>query len=71
MDPNVDKFNSVFNYILTVYFLVEMIIKLVGLGLKRYFSERMNVFDTFVVVSSCGEMAIDLSGAASGKRLLQ
>ena len=33
------------NYIFTVYFVVEMVIKLAGLGFKHYFASGMNCFD--------------------------
>ena len=33
------------NYTFTIYFLVEMIIKLIGMGVRRYMRDRMNVFD--------------------------
>ena len=38
------------NYVFTSIFTAEMIIKVVGLGPKAYFHDRMNIFDFSVVI---------------------
>lgn len=46
------------NYFFTITFLVEMCLKLFGLGLKRYSAEFFNIFDAIVVVLSIVELVI-------------
>ena len=66
MDPTVDTANSIINYCFTGYFFFEMAAKQVGLGLRRYFADKMNIFDTFVVLASIVEMVVDLAPGESG-----
>ena len=40
------------NSAITIFFIVEMILKLLGLGLETYFSTRWNMFDFTVVCIS-------------------
>jgi hypothetical protein len=47
-----DELNEVFTYI----FLVEMIVKLIGLGFKDYAADGFNVFDSVIVVISVAEL---------------
>ena len=44
------------NFILTIIFLVEMVIKLLGLGLRIYARDSFNVFDAVIVVMSIVEL---------------
>ena len=39
-------------------FLVEMIIKIIGLGLKGYCSDTMNIFDGIIVIVSLIELLL-------------
>ena len=62
------------NYVLTFYFFVEMIIKMIGLGLVGYSHDRMNVFDGVVVLCSIIEIAVERAvggNAASGLSVLR
>merc|ERR1719326_1444749 len=43
------------NFFLTLIFIVEMVLKLIGLGLRDYFKNSWNVFDFFIVVFSIVE----------------
>jgi len=47
-----------FNLALTAIFIAEMVLKLFGLGIHRYFQDNFNCFDFFVVISSIVELAI-------------
>ena len=47
-DRSLEKVNIVF----TLIFILEMILKLLGLGLKDYFLEKFNIFDFVVVIVS-------------------
>ena len=44
------------NYIFSVIFFIEMILKLFGLGIKQYVSDGFNVFDAIVVIVSMVEL---------------
>jgi hypothetical protein len=46
-------------------FVVEMALKLIGLGVREYCRERFNIFDFGVVLISTVEVGIFYSGAAS------
>ena len=45
------------NYVLTAVFVVELVLKMAGLGCRAYLHEAMNVFDAFIVVVSIVELA--------------
>ena len=51
MDRKIIDVLEVLNYILTVIYTLEMIIKIVGFG-KAYFLEGWNIFDFTIVVSA-------------------
>lgn len=60
------QMNEVLNIIFTAYFTLEMIIKVVGLGFKRYLEDRMNAFDGVVVIASLVEFVLFLRGGSTG-----
>ena len=45
------------NFILTTFFLLEMILKIIGLGFKNYLSDSFNIFEALVVLLSLLEYA--------------
>lgn len=47
---------TIANYIFTVIFALEMIMKLIGFGFKMYFSQGFNIFDCFIVIMSFVEL---------------
>eukprot|EP00939_MAST-03C_sp_MAST-3C-sp1_P000527 g527.t1 len=49
---------EVVNFILAIIFAVEMILKIIGLGLREYVADRFNQFDAVIVVASLIEMSI-------------
>jgi Ion transport protein len=53
---------EVTNLALTIYFTVEMVIKLCGLGLRGYLADRMNAFDGVVVLASLVEILLTSLG---------
>jgi len=57
------------NYILAVYFLGEMIVKMKGLGIRVYVKDRMNVFDALVVFFSMVEIVSNQITGGSGGSL--
>jgi hypothetical protein len=49
-----DKLNLAF----TVFFIIEMVIKLLGYGLREYFADGYNIFDCLIVLASIVEIFI-------------
>ena len=54
---------------LTLYFAFEMAVKLCGLGLRAYVSDRMNAFDGLVVLASIAEMILSFGNVAENGAL--
>lgn len=54
------------NQVLTYIFIVEMILKMVGMGLSGYFSEGFNQFDCIIVMMSIVDIVVTASSEASG-----
>lgn len=50
---------EIFNWIFSLFFLLEMIIKLFGFGIKDYFRDKLNTFDCLIVIFSIAEFMID------------
>ncbi len=48
------------NYFITFVYLIEMIIKIFGLGFVRYFFDTVNCIDFIVVVISLVEFTFDI-----------
>lgn len=70
--PVLDLVISNINQVLTFFFIGEMTLKLVGLGIHDYFSDYYNLFDFFVVASSIFELvieAVDTSPGGGGSKL--
>ena len=49
------------NFIFAFIFFIEMVAKILGLGLKGYFKDKFNVFDFVVVIMSSIDVALTLS----------
>jgi hypothetical protein len=47
------------NFFLTLFFLAELVIKLIGLGPRSYAQDSFNLFDAAIVIISLVEFAID------------
>lgn len=58
MDETLQTNLEIVNFILTMLFTLEMILKLWGLGPKEYAREAFNLFDAFIVTVSLVEMII-------------
>ena len=56
---------NTFNFWFTIIFAVELGLKIIGLGVKEYIRDTMNVFDAIVVILSIVEL-IFLGGGQSG-----
>lgn len=66
MPESVDKATDYINYVFSIYFLVEMTIKMVGLGFWNYCADGMNCFDALVTVAGIVELIIDMIPSISG-----
>lgn len=49
---------SILNYFFTVVFAMEMIIKMIGFGLRKYAADNFNLFDAVIVIISIIEMIL-------------
>ena len=59
---------SGFNLALTISFMVEMVLKIAGLGPREYVGDSFNIFDAVVVLISIIELAMANSGSLSALR---
>ncbi|CAD8079148.1 unnamed protein product [Paramecium primaurelia] len=58
---------SNFNLAFTIIFIIELGLKLIGLGVKRYVQDKFNIFDAFIVGISLYEVIINQeNGGKSG-----
>ena len=57
------------NLVFTIIFAVEMVLKLVGLGLRGYVSDAFNIFDGVVVVISLVDLIMTALSVGSGSGL--
>jgi len=55
-----ESINNYFSYA----FLIEMIIKLIGLGPKAYLSDKFNIFDGTVVLITMVELVLEASNVS-------
>ena len=58
MAPSLKKLSDNINYVFFSIFIIEMILKLVGLGCREYLKDRYNDFDCFVVMISIVEITV-------------
>ncbi len=58
MDAATSTRLDVVNFMLTVLFAVEMIVKLLGLGVRAYFRDRFNMFDAVIVTAAIVELGL-------------
>ena len=65
-----EQANEYVNYFLFAYFVVEMIIKLIGFGPRGYAKDQMNLFDGFVVLMSCVEVVVGFISSDNGNNYL-
>ena len=56
--PSRARFLVKANLFFTVVFSVEMIFKLLGLGIKNYLRDEYNLFDGFLVILSIGDLIL-------------
>lgn len=68
MPKHESEIYDTFNMVLTWFFVLEMIFKLLGLGPKFYFRDKFNRFDFTIVVISLIETIIDINSPETSKK---
>jgi hypothetical protein len=64
MEKDIQDVFDIINYIFTTIFTMEVIIKMIGLGIKTYVRDGFNLFDLFTVIISIIELLLS-SGSGS------
>lgn len=64
MDPESQDTLTRFNYVFTIIFIIEMGMKILGLGFRTYIRDRMNFFDAGISILGLIEMVF-ISGSGS------
>lgn len=62
MDAKTERVIELVNLLFFWVFCVEMLLKMLGLGFKMYFSDRFNAFDFIVVIVSCLDIGLSALG---------
>ena len=71
INPNTKTFLDLANEAFTIIFFVEMCLKLFGLGVKKYMSDKMNYMDGTIVILSMVELLMQSGGAISVIRVFR
>ena len=67
MDPDLESNFEIINFTLTALFTIEMVLKLIALGVKTYCQDTFNIFDGVIVTISLVESVISPPGFITGK----
>lgn len=59
-----EAFQKSLNFFFTIFFLIELILKLIAYHPRRCFADAWNILDLFIVIISVIEVCIDLFGSA-------
>lgn len=59
---------SIVNFVCTIVFIVELLLKMLGLGWRGYFSDSFNVFDFIIVLLSIVELGLGGGGTFAAFR---
>ena len=57
-DTNLQRILDFMNIVFFGIFAVEMIIKLIGLGIKGYLKDSFNIFDGIIIILSIADIAL-------------
>ena len=61
VNKSLDKVSEKLNLVFFSIFLLEMLIKLLGIGTKAYFYDKFNIFDFLIVIISTVDIFIYFS----------
>lgn len=53
------------NVVLTMLFVVELLLKLIGLGWREYSADKFNIFDAIIVLFALIELAFQFIGGSN------
>ncbi len=56
------------NLVFTIFFFIEMLLKLISFGIMSYFRDKLNIFDSFIVIISLVEQILNLIGSSISKK---
>lgn len=71
IDDNLDQVVELINFGLTQAFFIEVVLKMIGLGLKTWAVDRYNLIDALVVLLSIFEVALSPPKIITGVKLTQ
>jgi len=63
-DPTTLYIFSLFNLAFTFVFTVELVLKVIGLGLRTFLDDGFNIFDLVIVITSIYGIILEASGAS-------
>lgn len=66
LDKNTINAFDVMNTIFTVIFTIEVVLKIIGLGISVFVADKFNLFDSAIVLISLIEMMIQDEGEKGG-----
>ena len=66
MDPETQQTLDTLNAIFSVLFLLEMVFKHIGLGVKAYWTNPLDIFDGVIVIISIVDMILMFIGTSNG-----
>tara|TARA_B110000285_G_C15135783_1_gene626789 strand:- start:3165 stop:3731 length:567 start_codon:yes stop_codon:yes gene_type:complete len=69
-EPEIELRFEIANVIFTVVFTCELVIKLVGLGLRPFLKDRFNIFDGIIVLTSIYGIVLELQGGGEANSIL-
>lgn len=67
IDPMREYAFDQINTYLTWCFFLEMVVKIIGLGVTHYVRDKVNVFDALIVMLTVAENVTDIVMTAEGK----
>lgn len=63
LNKDMDTAFTYLNYVFTAFFVIEAILKIIGLGLRSFLRDRFNIFDFIVVIISLVELGFSKGGS--------
>ena len=60
-EPWLTDFQNIANLVFTFLFALEMVLNMIGLGIKDYFKDGFNIFDAIIVVASLVDLGVTLT----------
>ena len=64
MSDTLENVLTISNYIFTIIFSIEMVLKIIGLGIVGYLSDQWNIFDGLIVIVSLIDIGVPSSNSS-------